>query len=761
MADEAVQVAVRIRPFLPREKGQRQIVTVQSANVLKLKVLTTQLAGPPQEEDKVFSFDHCLSSVKPNDSRRDEPHAPPITQEQVYEAIGQNLLSNALEGYNSCLFAYGQTGSGKTYTVLGHERDPGLIPRLCQNLFTQEYEELRVSASFLEIYNEQLKDLLNPQMKGRKPLYVHQHPQLGVYVPHLTEAPVGSHDECMALLDFGSKIRATSQTNMNSTSSRSHALFILRITFPIKDESRTRIRNSTLNLIDLAGSERVKKSGAAGQRMREGQNINSSLSVLGQVISKLAQGKFKHVPFRQSKLTYLLTDALSGNSKTHMVAAISPALSEMEETLGTLRFASSVKKVRTHAVSNEQDVGESDLLLQTMRSEAEELKAAALKASVESPQQARRYMKSAEAVEHAVLSIQTRIDKTMWSQAQLKQQEASRLRCEALAGLSLPFNIGGMLGGQSEHAVTANSPYLLNISDDISLAGRLLYFLPEGPPISIGSEESNRIRLMGLGIPDHLCDILVVAGGKGVEVQHCGRGGRLVVDGVPVSDNQAIALYNGARIIFGRAFAFRLVIPLASQGGGRGIEDEDLLMRAAALPSPFPACEGDTLQRLRLLIETSVAPVLGETECAEIMRRAGEVHNDVDEANELLKEIEQTPLQVLEVGLLLRAPPERPTTTEHIVSQNNRQPQLVVHCSRLADGELLSVWPIPRFYQHLEELRDFYQQRCDRKRQGLPVDAHRGVSMAWEDAVSSPTNIQPPRPSSIENSSDDSDGGDR
>eukprot|EP00435_Cladocopium_sp_Y103_P072380 s48_g40.t1 len=192
----AVQVAVRIRPFLPRERGQRQIVTVQSANVLRLKVLTTQLAGPPQEEDKVFSFDHCLSSVKPNDSRRDEPHAPPITQEQVYEAIGQNLLSNALEGFNSCLFAYGQTGSGKTYTVLGHERDPGLIPRLPA---------------------PKMEDLLNPQMKGRKPLYVHQHPQLGVYVPHLTEAPVGSHDECMALLDFGSKIRATSQTNMNST----------------------------------------------------------------------------------------------------------------------------------------------------------------------------------------------------------------------------------------------------------------------------------------------------------------------------------------------------------------------------------------------------------------------------------------------------------------------------------------------------------------------------------------------------------------
>jgi len=234
---EAVQVAIRIRPFLPREQGQRQMAFALHGNTIRLKVLTAQLAAPPKEEDKVFSFDQCFSSVVPVAGSRDQ-HAPAIGQQEVYEAIGQSLLTNALEGFNACLFAYGQTGSGKTHTVLGHERDPGLIPRLTRELFergTKASEDLRVSASFLEIYNETLKDLLNPEVKGRKPLYVHQHPQLGVYVPHLTEAPVSSHEECMALLDFGSKIRATSQTNMNSTSSRSHALFILRITFPIKD----------------------------------------------------------------------------------------------------------------------------------------------------------------------------------------------------------------------------------------------------------------------------------------------------------------------------------------------------------------------------------------------------------------------------------------------------------------------------------------------------------------------------------------------
>ncbi|OLP96415.1 hypothetical protein AK812_SmicGene21370 [Symbiodinium microadriaticum] len=194
---------------------------------------------------------------------------------------------------------------------------------------------------------------------------------------------------------------------------------------------------------------------------------------------------------------------------------------------------------------------------------------------------------------------------------------------------------------------------------------------------------------------------------------------------------------------------WREVIPLASQSGGRGLEDEEDWMNPRIAPpqSPFPACDGDALQRLRLLVETSVMPVLGETECAEIMRRAGEVHNDVDEANELLKEIESPPLQVLEVGLLLRAPPERPSSTSDSTpaSRNNRRPQLVVHCSRMEDGELLCVWPIPRFYQHLEELRDHYQQRCDQKRLGLPLDAHRGVSMAWEDAVSSPTRLAEPQ----------------
>lgn len=751
-SDEQVQVVVRLRPFLPREQGQRQAAWMPSPTTVQVKVLTTQLAAPPKEEEKMFAFDHCFSSVKTPSNG----NAPVADQQCVYETIGRDyLLGSALAGYNSCLFAYGQTGSGKTYTVLGSERDPGIVPRLTTDLFEQgnaQSDEMRVSASFLEIYNESLKDLLNPDLKRKKPLYVHQHPQLGVYVPHLSEEAVVSHGECMALLDFGNKIRATSQTNMNSTSSRSHALFILRITSPIQDGQHRRIRSSTLNLIDLAGSERVKKSGAAGQRMREGQNINSSLSVLGQVISKLAAGKGKHVPFRQSKLTYLLTDALSGNSRTLMVAAISPALSESEETLGTLRFASSVKKIKLVAVKNEKEVEENDLLLQTMRSEMEELRVTIRNSGLERPE-ARRLKNRAEAVEHALMSMQTRVDSTMWDQARAAQADVDRQRREALAGLSLPLAIGGALGREHE-GVSATSPYLLNISNDVSLDGKLLYILPEGAPIGVGADTSNRIRLLGLGITSKLCELTVAPGGLGLEVRYAGRGGRLLVNGQVVADSAARPLKHGAKLVFGRAFAFRVVVPLASKEGA-AIAAAAAAARAHQLPSPV--AEEDEVSVLEsaltpevqadlpvgaLLERLSIAGFVSDADRVDLLRRARALQDDVDEANDLIREIESPLQQQLEVALDLRpavgpaqlllqsSPSSGPSTP--LSGAAARPPRLVVNCCRLQDDELIAAWPLPRFYMHLEELRDRYQQRCDREREGLPVDGRLGLTVAWD-----------------------------
>jgi len=268
------------------------------------------------------------------------------------------------------------------------------------------------------------------------------------------------------------------------------------------------------------------------------------------------------VPFRQSKLTYLLTDALSGNSRTLMVAAVSPAQSEADETLGTLRFASSVKKVRTLAVANEQDMRQCDRVLQTMKCEVVELRAAAQQMGLERPQ-ALQLQQDAEAVEQAVKTMQTRIDPKMWQEARAAEAEVGRQRAEALAGLGVPLAIGGMMCGGEEEGVTAGSPYLLNISDEISLAGQLLYFLPEGAPITVGSAENNRIQLAGPGVSDRLCELVVSGGGKRVILRNTGSGGRLAVNGNTLSEGEGRRLSHAARIVFGEALSFRLVVPHA------------------------------------------------------------------------------------------------------------------------------------------------------------------------------------------------------
>ncbi|EER05675.1 kinesin heavy chain, putative, partial [Perkinsus marinus ATCC 50983] len=318
-------------------------VTTDGSTVA-IDVETDQLVGPPKVEPKCFTYDSSFP--------------PSITQDELYASIGKPIRDSVLNGFNNCLFAYGQTGSGKTHSILGTEDSPGVLRYLIDDIFSaakekHEGKQLCVTVSFLEIYNEQLRDLLDPQtipdaiaLQRRS---VTDNPNSFAQVPNLTEAACGSLDECLSFLNLGLKQRATAQTNMNSQSSRSHSVFTIRLRKRISASQREH-RTSSVHLIDLAGSERTKRSGAVGQRMKEGQSINTSLSVLGQVISKLSIAKASsasHIPFRQSKLTYLLTDALTGNSHTCMLAAVSPARHDQEETLSTLRFASSVKKIKT------------------------------------------------------------------------------------------------------------------------------------------------------------------------------------------------------------------------------------------------------------------------------------------------------------------------------------------------------------------------------------------------------------------------------
>lgn len=324
---EAIKVAVRVRPFNQREKDLKSTCVIEMSGPTT-KVLTAD-GGP-----KTFTYDFSYWSHDPSDANFAD-------QDIVMQDIGQVILTNALNGFNGCLFAYGQTGSGKSYSVMGYKDAPGIIPRSVDAIFERKKEleaggdvEIQVGISFVEIYNEHVRDLLHPGNDTTE-LKVMDHPKLGVYIPGLTEAPCSGPADVNKLMDFGTQKRVVAATQMNATSSRSHAVFTVkaqRLEGPkpqgdAKDQRKA--LNAKINLVDLAGSERSTKTGAAGATLKEGCAINQSLTSLGMVIKELseaaaAKGKKKvNVPFRASKLTFLLKDSLAGNSKTYMIAAIS------------------------------------------------------------------------------------------------------------------------------------------------------------------------------------------------------------------------------------------------------------------------------------------------------------------------------------------------------------------------------------------------------------------------------------------------------
>ncbi|XP_040828430.1 kinesin-like protein KIF1A isoform X8 [Ochotona curzoniae] len=362
MAGASVKVAVRVRPFNSREMSR------DSKCIIQMTGSTTTIINPkqPKETPKSFSFDYSYwSHTSPEDINY-------ASQKQVYRDIGEEMLQHAFEGYNVCIFAYGQTGAGKSYTMMGkQEKDQqGIIPQLCEDLFsrindtTNDNMSYSVEVSYMEIYCERVRDLLNPKNKGN--LRVREHPLLGPYVEDLSKLAVTSYNDIQDLMDSGNKARTVAATNMNETSSRSHAVFNIIFTQKRHDAETniTTEKVSKISLVDLAGSERADSTGAKGTRLKEGANINKSLTTLGKVISALAEmdsgpnknkkkKKTDFIPYRDSVLTWLLRENLGGNSRTAMVAALSPADINYDETLSTLRYADRAKQIRCNAVINE------------------------------------------------------------------------------------------------------------------------------------------------------------------------------------------------------------------------------------------------------------------------------------------------------------------------------------------------------------------------------------------------------------------------
>ncbi|KPA82562.1 putative Unc104-like kinesin [Leptomonas pyrrhocoris] len=400
----SVRVAVRTRPLSENElKTNAEVIVRMNGNEVSVVESVEGYGG-------TFLYDSALWSTGRVVEGSSNAEA---SQAYVYDAIGAELLEHIMTGYNGCIFAYGQTGSGKTYCMMGTTESAGLIPRIAQNLFEasaalrSENVEVCVEVSYYEIYNEKVRCLLRPTQGGYDDtqLRVREHPKYGPFIEGLAKFVVRTQGEFLKLMSDGNKVRTTASTAMNATSSRSHAVFAITLTQKQKKGILVTQKTSRLNLVDLAGSERASKSLATGKRLTEGSSINLSLTCLGNVISALAEveetGKSRHIPYRDSTLTWILKDNLGGNSKTVMLATISPSSMQYEETMSTLRYAERAKKIVNKAVVNETNNNE---LVAALQKEISFLRSQLVSASTNERERLLEELEASEAVKKELTS---------------------------------------------------------------------------------------------------------------------------------------------------------------------------------------------------------------------------------------------------------------------------------------------------------------------------------------------------------------------
>uniref|UniRef100_A0A672ZJY1 plus-end-directed kinesin ATPase n=1 Tax=Sphaeramia orbicularis TaxID=375764 RepID=A0A672ZJY1_9TELE len=577
MSGASVKVAVRVRPFNSRETSK------ESKCIIQMQGNTTTILNPkaPKEPAKTFSFDYSYWS-------HTTPEDPSFaSQNLVYNDIGKEMLAHAFEGYNVCIFAYGQTGAGKSYTMMGKQEEgqEGIIPMLCEDLFEKINEDSNkedlsysVEVSYMEIYCERVRDLLNPKNKGH--LRVREHPLLGPYVEDLSKLAVTSYTDIADLMDAGNKARTVAATNMNETSSRSHAVFTIVFT-QRKHDSETDLSTekvSKISLVDLAGSERADSTGAKGTRLKEGANINKSLTTLGKVISALAEvskkkKKSDFIPYRDSVLTWLLRENLGMNTLINMSEFI---------------YADRAKNIKCNAVINEDP---NNKLVRDLKDEVARLKellrAQGLGDILDTPIGSLTASPSSGSLcsqggLQSVTSIQERIMSTpggeeaierlkesekiiaelneTWEE-KLRKTEAIRMEREALLaemGVAIRED-GGTLGVFSPK----KTPHLVNLNEDPLMSECLLYYIKDGIT-RVGQADAERrqdIVLSGAHIKEEHCIFRSERNANGdviVMLVPC-EGSETYVNGKRVDDS--IQLRSGNRIIMGKNHVFRFNHP--------------------------------------------------------------------------------------------------------------------------------------------------------------------------------------------------------
>ena len=604
----SVKVAVRVRPFNKREKDRKAKCIVQ------MQGQTTKVVSPDTGKPNSFAFDcsHWSFGLK------DEHFA---NQEKVYNDLGRDNLEHAFEGYNVCIFAYGQTGAGKSYSMMGAEGadQAGIIPRMCRDLFDRTAASadpnlaFSVEVSYLEIYNEKVRDLLNPKSKGN--LRVREHPILGPYVESLTKLVVSSFEDIERLMDEGNKARTVASTNMNATSSRSHAVFSVifnqRTSVPGSDVVTEKV--SKISLVDLAGSERATSTGATGQRLKEGAGINQSLTALGKVISALADmsdptkkkkkggKKGEYIPYRDSALTWLLRENLGGNSKTTMVAAISPADINYDETLSTLRYADRAKQIVCKAIVNEDPNAK---MIRELREEIARLKSSS----------------GAEAAQDLAASekLMGELSET-WEQKEARSAALRKEREEALKDMGIALKDDGAAAG----VLSGRAPHLLNLNEDPLMSEMLLYYIHPGTTHAGRPEGEVKpdIQLSGEGIQESHCTFFSEDGT--IFIEPASPDCDVFVNGQPISERTR--LHTGNRVILGKNHVFRFNDPEEA----RAMRQEGGAGSTAATPQPSrPGSPGlsEWQKAQQEMLERTRESTITEAVDAEVAQRMDEMH---------------------------------------------------------------------------------------------------------------------------------------
>ncbi|XP_015436633.1 PREDICTED: kinesin-like protein unc-104 isoform X1 [Dufourea novaeangliae] len=578
----SVKVAVRVRPFNNRE------ISREAQCIIDMTGNTTSILNPkapPGTKDAVksFNYDYSYFSMDPHDTNYS-------SQVMVYKDIGEEMLEHAFEGYNVCIFAYGQTGAGKSYTMMGKQEEgqEGIIPQICKDLFrkisrnSNECLKYSVEVSYMEIYCERVRDLLNPKNKGN--LRVREHPLLGPYVEDLSKLAVMSFQDIHDLIDEGNKARTVAATNMNETSSRSHAVFTIFFTQQKQDSATGLVTEkvSKISLVDLAGSERADSTGAKGTRLKEGANINKSLTTLGKVISALAEiaatkkkKKADFIPYRDSVLTWLLRENLGGNSKTAMIAAVSPADINYDETLSTLRYADRAKQIVCKAVVNEDANAK---LIRELKEEIQKLRELLKQEGIDVQEgdEIVRANKREDDVKESRSRIPSHTTSTIAEEAvdqlqasekliaelnetweeKLKRTELIRLQREAVfAEMGVAVKEDGVTVGVFSPKKT---PHLVNLNEDPLMSECLIYYIKDGFT-RIGSAEANIPQDIQLCGPHILSEHCVFENHESIITLIPKKGALIYVNGREIAE--PIVLKTGSRVILGRNHVFRFNHP--------------------------------------------------------------------------------------------------------------------------------------------------------------------------------------------------------